>query len=213
MVVLVVSDDAGFSQAVARQWSESGEPAGCSLQFATNSAVQPQAVVAILDGPGKLSWLAAPVTLAVEVGGASAAPVAAQRRVSLPRGEGWERAAVAVAREAVLGLQAQRRAESAEHRLVQCGGGKIGISAVVRHELVNALTSVLGHCELLLLHREMPKDMRHTLEALRDSARRGGDILQGFLLGEREPRRAEAPLPADGRDSVMAEKSFEVHRA
>ena len=78
----------------------------------------------------------------------------------------------------------------------------------VRHTLNNALTSVLGNSELLLLEPEsLPAAERSQIETIRNMALRMHEILQRFSSIEKELNAVEQQAENDARIRVRAARA------
>jgi signal transduction histidine kinase len=78
----------------------------------------------------------------------------------------------------------------------------------VRHTLNNALTSVLGNSELLLLEPEaLPVAELSQIETIRNMALRMHEILQRFSSIEKELNAVEQQAKNDARIRVRAAKA------
>jgi signal transduction histidine kinase len=107
--------------------------------------------------------------------------------------EGWVDVVVALAAESLRRLDANARARRAEQALTQAEGhallGKYMLD--MRHSLNNALTSVLGNAELMLLEPgAFSADVRDQLATIHNMALRIHDVLQRFSSMESEMKLA-----------------------
>ena len=199
--VLIVSDDPEFARTIMAWWqSENNIPAFTvmkgdlcqkldaeSFEVAIVGAVRQTVLASVLKA---LDSLTKPV-LFVSDGGQSVETVrASQLRVMvLHRYEGWLDALVLVVSEASRHCQALARAIRAEEANVllkrQATLGRYILE--MRHSLNNALTSVLGNSELLLLEPEtLSAGARSQIETVRNMALRMHEILQRFSSLEKE---------------------------
>ncbi len=108
--------------------------------------------------------------------------------------EGWLDAVVAVITEAIRRVEAQARARKAEQGAAlnerNATLGKYMLD--VRHNLNNALTSVLGNAELLLMQPEiLPTQIKDQLETIHSMSMRMHEILSRFSSLETEMNFAE----------------------
>jgi signal transduction histidine kinase len=199
--VLIISDDAEFSRAVKDRWqAERAMPAftlmggdlcqgvdADSFDVAIVGAVRPgilPAVLATLEPAGK------PVLLVSEKSQPAQEARETQPRVMVLRQhEGWLDALVLVASEALRRCQAVARVHRAEQSNAllerQATLGRYVLD--MRHNLNNALTSVLGNSELLLLEPgSLSAAARSQMETIRNMALRMHEILQRFSSLEKE---------------------------
>ncbi len=108
--------------------------------------------------------------------------------------EGWLDAVVAVITEAIRRVEAQARARKAEQgaALNQRNATLGKYMLDVRHNLNNALTSVLGNAELLLMQPEiLPTQIKDQLETIHSMSMRMHEILSRFSSLETEMNFAE----------------------
>jgi signal transduction histidine kinase len=199
--VLIISDDPEFARTIMARWqSENTMPAftvmqgdlclkldADSFEVAIVGAVRPTVLASVLDA---LEPLTKPV-LFISDGGQSVEMVrASQLRVmTLRQHEGWLDALVLLVSEALRHCEALARAIRAEEAVVslkrQATLGRYILE--MRHSLNNALTSVLGNSELLLLEPEtLSTGARSQIETVRNMALRMHEILQRFSSLEKE---------------------------
>ncbi|HUJ94790.1 MAG TPA: hypothetical protein VLW84_05955 [Terriglobales bacterium] len=217
---LIISDDPEFSRGVMGRWqSERSIPAfilmggdlclgidADSFDIAVVGMLYPgalPAVLAMLEGAKK------PVFLVCEESHSVQEVRETQPRVSiLRRREGWIDALVLLCVEALKVCQALARAERAEqaNRSLECQAAVGRYMQDERHAMNNALTSVLGNSELLLLEPEsLPASARGQIETIRNMAVRMHEILQRLSSLEKEltvaARNAEAKAEAASASS------------
>ena len=199
--VLIISDDPELARTIMARWqSESNVPAftvmkgdlcqkldADSFEVAIVGAVRLTVLASVLKA---LEALTKPV-LFIWDGSQSAEIVkASQLRVMILRQhEGWLDALVLVVSEALRHCEALARAIRAEEANVllkrQATLGRYILE--MRHSLNNALTSVLGNSELLLLEPEtLSAGARSQIETVRNMALRMHEILQRFSSLEKE---------------------------
>jgi signal transduction histidine kinase len=114
----------------------------------------------------------------------------------LRRGEGWADNVVLLGVECIRRRQAILRAQRAEQSALAsqryAGLGKYMIE--MRHNINNALTSVLGNAELLLLGQEtLSEEARDQLETVRNMSLRMHEIMHRFWSLEAELQVTERP--------------------
>jgi signal transduction histidine kinase len=120
----------------------------------------------------------------------------------LRRREGWLDALILVASQALGARQAVARAELAEHsqQLLERQATLGRYMLEMRHTLNNALTSVLGNSELLLLEPgSLSAAARSQVETIRNMAMRMHEILQRFSSIEKELRVIEQQAHGEAR--------------
>jgi signal transduction histidine kinase len=119
--------------------------------------------------------------------------------VQIRRSAGWADIAAALTKEIVLCAQAQRRVVEVENQLRESERfAALGrFIAEARHGLANALTSVLGNSELVLLETEsgLTAEVRGQLKTIHSMSLKIHETLQGLSSLDREmqmmERRAE----------------------
>jgi signal transduction histidine kinase len=197
--IVIVSDDPEFSTAITSRWQqEHGAPAftlvsgdlcsGLALEAFDLAIVGnlraglQSSVLNILEQSGK------PVVLVhseMSPGQAAKNP----RFVVLQRQEAWIETLVLVGSEILRRCEAMARLRRAELTISmlerQAALGRYVIE--MRHNLNNALTSILGNAELLLLDSSLPTVQRQSqLETIRNMALRINEILKRFSSLEKE---------------------------
>jgi signal transduction histidine kinase len=198
--ILIVSDDVDFSRAITGRWqSERVTPAFTLMSGDLCHALDADAFeMAIVGGvpPAGLAGIlgaldpAKPVLLICDD-----TQILREVRETHPRimtmrqHEGWLDAAVLIASEVLRRSQATarlRRAEQ-ENSVLQQQATLGNYMHEMLHNLNNALTSVLGNSELLLLEPgELSANSRSQIETIRNMAMRMHEILQRFASLEKE---------------------------
>jgi signal transduction histidine kinase len=129
----------------------------------------------------------------------------------LRRHEGWLDSAILLANEMLRRGEAQERARIAEHTAANLQRhatlGRYMLE--MRHNLNNALTSVLGHSELLLLETgAFSTEIRDQIEVIRTMALRMHEVLQRLSSLDAEMQFAEKKshneMRIRGRGSIVA---------
>jgi signal transduction histidine kinase len=126
------------------------------------------------------------------------------RVIVLRHYEGWLEALVAIGGEAVRRIEAMERAQKAEQIAVQLQqDATLGRYMLdMRHSLNNALTSVLGNSELLLLEPgALSAPVRDQMDTIRNMALRMHEIIQRFSSLEAEMRFHDTFGQGAGRSS------------
>jgi signal transduction histidine kinase len=199
--VLIISDDAEFARAITLRWqAERCVPAFTlmsgdvclgtdpeTFDVAIVGALRPgirPAVLATLEPSGK------PILLLCQDSQSAQEVRETQPRVTVLRQhEGWLDALVLLASEALRRCEAMARARRAEQENAALQGqatlGRYMLE--MRHNLNNALTSVLGNSELLLLEPgSLSAGARSQIDTIRNMAVRMHEILQRFSSIEKE---------------------------
>lgn len=199
--VLIISDDPEFSRVVTGRWqSERSLPSFTlmstevcldldpqSFQLAIAGAIRPQALSVVLE--------------AMEAAGKRVLFVSENPDIletvherwpgvlALQKEENWLDTLILLAREALHRANAEARAGRAEQANAELQSqATLGHYMLdMRHSLNNALTSVLGNSELLLLEPgALSSGARSQIETIRHMALRMHEILQRFSSLEKE---------------------------
>jgi signal transduction histidine kinase len=219
--VLIVSDDAEFSRSVAARWQiERSLPAFTLMSGDLCHGFDPAAFEMAVVGAVRSSVLSSvlltlnpavkPVLFVSETAQAAQAVRNEQpRALVLPRYEGWLDALVLIATEVLRRNQAMLRAKKAEQANAALQGqatlGRYMLE--MRHTLNNALTSVLGNSELMLLEPgSLSATARSQIDTIRNMALRMHEILQRFSSLEKELRFVEKQVEKEenGRSQAAA---------
>ena len=199
--VLIISDDPEFARTIMARWqSENNMPSftvmkgdlcqkldADSFEVAIVGAVRPTVLVPVLKA---LEPLPKPVLFIWDGGQAVETVRGSQLRAMVLRQQaGWLDALVLVVSEALRHCETLARAIRVEEANVllkrQATLGRYILE--MRHSLNNALTSVLGNAELLLLEPEtLSAGARSQIETVRNMASRMHEILQRFSSLEKE---------------------------
>jgi signal transduction histidine kinase len=219
--VLIVADDLTFINDIREPWQKdaaapelrivgSSECMGCRVeefQFVVVGGLQPEVLRDVLT-----AFRPANVPLIV-IGAEGAALGLGERHASkvlvLPACPNWQDLLVALGAEVAHRAEAQARARRSEMAAasLQCEAALGRYVIEMRHNLNNALTSVLGNAELLLLDEtKLSGTERKQIETIRVMAVRMHETLQRFSSLEKELRatgehRAEALRVEEDRDS------------
>lgn len=209
---LIISDDSEFSRAVTARWqTERNMPALTSMSGDLCQALDPAtfdlAVVGTLQPAVLASALKAlepagkPVLVVCDAN-ASAQAIREKHATALVlrQEEGWLDSLMLVASEALRRCQAiarARRLEQANETLErEATLGRYVLE--MRHTMNNALTSVLGNSELLLIEPgSLSAAGRSQLETIRNMAVRLHEILQRFSSIEKEMSVVEKQAEKD----------------
>ena len=204
--VLIVADDLDFAHRVMGRWqSERNVPAFTLIgseswnsapitdfDLAIAGPLDKSRVAMVLDD---LNALPAPVVAITEEG--SRLPALRgqyPRMLWLCRYDGWAELLVLLCREALRRSEAQSRARRAEAETTESRRhatlGRYMLE--MRHSLSNALTSVLGHSELLLLEPgALSAPLRDQVDTIHHMALRINEVLQRFSSLDAELKFAE----------------------
>ncbi len=213
--VLIISDDADFSRVVMDRWQgERNAPAftlmsgdicrdldGDGFDMAIVGAVRPEVLSAVFQSLGPAGN---PVLFVSQQSPHKTGQM--QPGVSvLQQQEGWLDALMLLSTEVLRHGQTSARADRAEEAGKalerQAALGRYMLD--VRHTLNNALTSVMGNSELLLLEPQtLSAVSRSQIETIRNMAVRMHEILQRFSSIEKELNAVEQQAENEARTRV-----------
>ena len=202
--VLIVSDDASFPSAVTGRWQgERDVPAFTLMGSDLCQTLDPETFdMAIVAGlrQGTLAGVRTalrsankPAIMVLEEN-CSAGELREARAagIALRKHESWLDTLLALASEVLRACEATERARRAEQAsttaTVEATLGRYILD--VRHNLNNALTSMLGNSELLLERGLLSSAARSQAEAIHSMALRMHETLQRFSSLEKELRQA-----------------------
>lgn len=219
--VLIVSDDAEFSRALTARWQlERTLPAftlmSGDLCHGFDAAAFEMAIVGNLRSGALSTVLLAlnpavkPVVFVCDTAQAAESVRSAHPRLLVLRQhEGWLEALILLATEVLRRIQALARAQQAEQAKAALDRhatlGRYMLE--MRHSLNNALTSVLGNSELLLLEPgSLTAAARSQIDTIRNMALRMHEVLQRFSSLEKELSVVEkqAEKEKQGRSQAAA---------
>jgi signal transduction histidine kinase len=199
--VAIITDDAAYANALTRRWlTESEVPAFVLMQgdsdfqhaldfdLAIAIRIAPEKLPAFIDS---LNVTGKPAILVSSLNGNS--PGGPNLTV-LPEIVEWTELAVIVAQEVL-----QREKTMSELRHLQQTTAELERHASLgrfmleaRHNLNNALTSVLGNSDLILLDAEqLPASLRQQVETIRNMSMRMNEIMHRFSSIQKEMQLIE----------------------
>jgi signal transduction histidine kinase len=193
--IVIASGDSEFVNSLMQSWRRLNyEP-----EFTVSNhglAELADGTVVVADGVAALACLSGPALLTIVIAADQALPEIPSsqlRLVRIRRGEGWADLAAALAQEAVLRVKALQQVVEAERRLGESERfAAIGRFIVdERHGLANALTSVMGNSELVLLDSgaELRDEIRGQLETIHAMSLRMHETLQRLSSLDTEMRK------------------------
>ncbi|HZS99782.1 MAG TPA: hypothetical protein VFA40_23545 [Terriglobales bacterium] len=204
--IVILSDDASFSSQLCERWQdERAFPAFTVLQGEGARVLAPENMdLAVIDLPRVDAHRAArricdlsgkPVLLVC----GDAETMQSVRRepprsLVVMRSGNWPDFVVVLALEALRRVDAMHRADHAEQvsALLKCHATLGQFVIEMRHSLNNALTSVLGNSELLLLEAgAFSAGVRSQIDTIRNMALRMHEVLQRFSSLEKELKFVE----------------------
>jgi signal transduction histidine kinase len=198
---LIVSEDAGFAPELSARWQTERVVPGFTLVGAESERLcNPDSFdLAVIDVPRADSHRAARRALELTgrplilVCGNSEITLAARREspraLTVTRTEDWPDFVVLLALEVLRRAEAVHRADRAEQvNALLKRHATLGQYVIeMRHSLNNALTSVLGNSELMLLEPgAFSAGVRSQIDTIRNMALRMHEILQRFSSLEKE---------------------------
>jgi len=213
--VLIISDDADFSRVVLDRWQgKRNAPAftlmssdvcrdlaGDGFDMAIVGAVRPEVLSAVFNSLGPAGN---PVIFvrqqSTEDGGQLPPNITVLRQQ-----EGWLDALVLISSEILRHGETRARAHRAEEagKALQRQAALGRYMLEVRHTLNNALTSVMGNSELLLLEpHSLSAASRSQIETIRNMGVRMHEILQRFSSIEKELNAVEQQAENEARTRV-----------
>jgi len=211
--VLIVSDDTEFARAIAARWQTERHVPGITL--VTGDVWQPATGPGydlIIVGPvhnGKLPLIlaavsASPGTAAIYVAeeeeDISSLHAAHAQLLIVPRHDNWVRTLISISIEALRRVEAVGRAQRAERlALASQRHATLGHYMLeMRPSVNNALTSVLGNADLLLLEPgRASAESREQIQAIHTMALRLNEIMQRFSSLASEMQAGEKESQAE----------------
>jgi signal transduction histidine kinase len=217
--VLIVSDDTGFGRTVVARWQ--AEPSVPEITLVTGDLWQSVNVSGqdlVIVGPVRdkvrravfsaLSVSPAPAAVYVAQEEKDASSVRAEHRnfLIVRRQDGWLEALILVSTEALRRMEAAGRARRAESVALACQReatlGRYMLE--MRPSVNNALTSVLGNADLLLLNpAQISGEHRQQIQTIRTMALRLNEIMQRFASLVSEMRAGD--IESHGETEVISQ--------
>lgn len=199
--IVILSDDASFSSQLCERWqNERMVPAFTVLQGEGARALAPENMdLAVIDLPRvdahraarRLCDLSSKLVLLVcgDTETMQSVRKESPRALVVMRSGNWPDFVVVLALEVLRRMDAMHRADHAEQvtALLKCHATLGQYVIEMRHSLNNALTSVLGNSELLLLEPgAFSAGVRSQIDTIRNMALRMHEVLQRFSSLEKE---------------------------
>lgn len=211
--VLIISDDTDFARTVAARWqSERHVP---EVTLATSDVchstglfacdlvivgpVQAEKLRSIISASG-VSRCTAVVYVPDEGDDGSNLQARHPQLLIVPKHDGWAETLILVSIEALRRVEATNRAQRAEHHSQACQRHAIlgRYMLEMRPSINNALTSVLGNADLLLLEPgQNSGESREQIRAIQAMALRLNEIMQRFSSLASEMRSDEKESQAE----------------
>jgi len=211
--VLIVSDDTEFARAIAARWQT--EHRAPEITLVTTSVWRPATALGydlIIVGPvgsGRFSSIlsglsaaadAAAICLTEDEKDVPTLRAEYPHLLVVPRKDGWISALIQISSEALRRLEAVGRAQRAERLALECQlHATLGRYMLeMRPSVNNALTSVLGNADLLLLDPgHVSGQCREQIRAIHTMALRLNEIMQRFSSLSSEMRAREKESQAE----------------
>lgn len=200
--ILIISQQPEFVRTISSHWRQ--ERKAPALLF---NDVQPGrfdiAIVGLDPISESLRRTGAPIIHVSQVKTTSAGVIA------IPEFDGWPDLVIAVAKQ-ILEYQAVafELAHLSETKSQLEGEAALGRYVLeMRHNLNNAITSILGNSELMLMDAEnIPPSVRLQVETIRNMGMRMNEILQRFTSLQKEMQLAEQQQSTKARAASTAAK-------
>jgi signal transduction histidine kinase len=211
--VLIVSDDSEFARTIAARWqAERHVP---EITIATGSVWHPASIAdhdLIILGPlresdagtilgaANLSSRAAAIYFAPDAKNIAQLQSHYPHLLLVPRTDGWAGTILLLATEALRRVEAVRRAQRAEGvALLSQSQAALGRYMLeMRPNVNNALTSVMGNADLLLLEpAQLATESREQIQTIHTMALRLNEIMQRFSSLAAEMRVGEKESQAE----------------
>jgi signal transduction histidine kinase len=211
--VLIVSDDTEFARTVAARWQ--AERRVPEITLTTSDVWQASTAEAynlVIVGPVRNNKITAILCALNAIPTAAAVYVSAETRdvqqlaaehphvLIIPREDGWIGTLILVAGEALRRAAATARAQRAERMAAEAQRNAVlgRYMLEMRPSVNNALTSVLGNADLLLLDpRPIHPDTREQIRTIHTMALRLNEIMQRFSSVASEMRAGEKESQAE----------------
>ncbi len=218
--VLIVSDDTEFARTIVGRWQAEAQAPDMTLvtsdvwHSAGGSGCDLVMIGPVRDGklPSILSSVSAmpgtaAVYLAEEEKDIPLLHAEHPHLVVVPRQDGWAGILIMVSIEVLRRVEAVARAHRAERLALGVqGDATLGRYMLeMRPSVNNALTSVLGNADLLLLEPgQLSRDSREQIRSIRTMALRLNEIMQRFSSLATEMRAGETTSQPETQDAASA---------
>lgn len=216
--VLIVSDDIEFARTIVGRWQ--AEPHAPEITLVTSDvwhSVSGSGCDLVMIGPVRHGELSSILTSVSAMPGAAAVYLAEDEKdipllheehphvVIVPRQDGWAGILIVVSIEVLRRADAVARAHRAERLAlgVQRDATLGRYMLEMRPSVNNALTSVIGNADLLLLEPgQLSRDSREQIRAIHSMALRLNEIMQRFSSLATEMRAGETTSQAETEDAA-----------
>jgi hypothetical protein len=216
--ILIVSDDAEFVRAISARWrKEKDSPSITAVSSNVSGQANPSGYLLVVVGPLRRNaalpeapalHLDSTVCVVGDLGSLESVRTRHADWLLLPEYPGWTEALLSVVREVLRRTTAEKRAREAEltnhaHQRF----GVLGRSLLeARPGMVNALTSLLGNADLILLSEEpLPAECREQVRTIRTMALRLNEMVQRLSSLESEMELNDRKSQVETREIRMVE--------
>ena len=202
--ILVVSDDTEFVRALSARWrKESNSPSITAVSTHVSGPADTSGYLLVVVGPVREGaapprspalHLDSTVCAVGDLGGLVSVRSKHADWLLVPEYPGWPEALLSVAREVLRRTAAEKRAREAElTNQAHQRFGVLGRSMLeARPGMVNALTSLIGNADLILLSEEaLPSECREQVRTIRTMALRLNEMVQRLSSLESEMELSE----------------------
>lgn len=218
--VLIISDDSEFVRSLVSRWRmEKDSPAITAVSWGVGRQASSSGYEIVVVGPLRectalpLGPAIHPDSVVCAVGDEESLKVVRSGHsdwLLLPECPGWSKILFSLAGEVLRRTAAETRAREAEMtNLSQKRFGLLGKSLLeARPGMVNALTSLLGNADLILLSEEpLPDNCRENLRTIHNMALRLNEIVQRLSSIENEMELSERKSHLETPEMRMSESS------
>jgi hypothetical protein len=220
--ILIVSEDAEFVRALSARWrKERNSPSITAVSTNISGQASPSGYALVVVGPLRQGAALPPApslhldSAVCAVGDLGSLALVRAKHADwllLPEYPGWTEALLSVAREVLRRTSAEKRAREAEltnhaHQRFSILGRSM---LEVRPGMINALTSLLGNADLILLSEEpLPAECREQVRTIRTMALRLNEMVQRLssLESEMELNDRKSQIETSEKRMVEASKS------
>ena len=211
--VLIVSDDTEFARMVAARWqAERHVPEITIVTSDLWQAASGSGYDLVIVGPVRSGTSLAILSSLDAIAGTAAVYIPEEEKdlalvrsehphaLIVPRQDGWIGTLILVSNEALRRAEAEGRAQKAVRLALECqSNATLGRYMLeMRPSVNNALTSVLGNADLLLLEPgQIPAECREQVRTIHTMALRLNEIMQRFSSLSAEMRAGEKESQAE----------------
>jgi hypothetical protein len=216
--ILIVSDDSKFVQSLTARWREEREsPSITAVSVEVSRQASATGYELVVVGPLRqgsalhASPALAPNSLVCLVGEVESLKKVRDKHgdwLLLPEYPGWTQTLFIIAREVARRTAAEWRAREAEMtNLSEKRFGVLGKSLLeARPGMINALTSLLGNADLILLsEEELPADCREHVRTIHRMSLRLNEVVQRLTSLENELELSERKSHLETPELQLAE--------